>query len=196
MNLIERTIQNFRESIETKFAAQEALAGPIAEGATLIVNRLLEGGKVLSCGNGGSAANAQHFASEMLNRFERERPGLPAITLTAGGATLTSIANDYDYDEVYAKQVRVLGHAGDILLGISTQGESDNLNAAIEAAHEREMFVLALTGNEGGRTADILRHGDIEIRVPAERSCRTQEVHLLIIHCLLDLIDQQLLGHE
>jgi len=196
MHLIERTIQNFRESIETKIVAQEALAEPVAEGATLIVNRLLEGGKVLSCGNGGSAANAQHFASEMLNRFERERPGLPAIALAADAATLTSIANDYDFEEVYAKQIRVLGHPGDILLVISTQGDSDNLNAAIEAAHEREMFVIALTGKGGGRTADILRHGDTEIRAPSERSCRSQEVHLLVIHCLLDLIDQQLLGQE
>ena len=196
MNLIERTVQNFRESIETKIVAQEALAEQIAEGAVLIVNRLLEGGKVLSCGNGGSAATAQHFAAEMINRFERERPGLPAVALAADGAVLTCIANEFDYDEVYAKQVRVLGHEGDILLAISTQGESENLNAAVEAAHERELFVIALTGGEGGRMADILRHGDIEVRVPSERGCRTQEVHLLVIHCLLDLIDQQLLGHD
>lgn len=196
MNLIDRTVQNFRESIETKIVAQETLAEPIAEGALLIVNRLLEGGKVLSCGNGGSAATAQHFAAEMINRFERERPGLPAVALAADGAVLTSVANEFDYDEVYAKQVRVLGHEGDVLLAISTQGESENLNAAIEAAHERELFVIALTGNVGGRMADIVRHGDIEIRVPSERGCRIQEVHLLVIHCLLDLIDQQLLGHE
>lgn len=196
MNLIERTVQNFRESIETKIVAQEALAEQIAEGAVLIVNRLLEGGKVLSCGNGGSAATAQHFAAEMINRFERERPGLPAVALAADGAVLTCIANEFDYDEVYAKQVRVLGHEGDILLAISTQGESENLNAAVEAAHERELFVIALTGGEGGRMADILRHGDIEVRAPSERGCRTQEVHLLVIHCLLDLIDQQLLGHD
>jgi len=196
MNLTERTVLNFRESIEAKIVAQERLAEQIAEGASTIVGRLLEGGKVLACGNGGSASNALHFASQMVNRFERERPGLPAIALGNDAPLLSSIASDYDFDEVYAKQVRVLGQAGDLLLAISTQGESDSVNAAVEAAHEREMSVIALTGRDGGRMADLLRHGDAEIRVPAERDCRVQEVHLLVIHCLLDLVDQQLLGHE
>jgi len=192
--LTNRVKQLFNDSIQTKAEAQDLLAAPIAEAAQLIVSRMMEGGKTLSCGNGGSAADAQHFSSEMLNRFERERPGLPAFALSTDSSTLTSIANDYDYEEVFAKQVRALGQPGDVLLAISTSGASPNVNAAIEAAHEREMYVVALSGKDGGRLATLLKDDDKEIRVPSETTARIQEVHLLAIHCLCDLIDQQLLG--
>jgi len=192
--LIHRVKQLFQESIQTKAEAEDLLAAPIAAAAQLIVSRMMEGGKILSCGNGGSAADAQHFSSEMLNRFERERPGLPAFALTTDSSTITSIANDYDYEEVFAKQVRALGQPGDVLLAISTSGESPNVNAAIEAAHEREMYVVVLSGKDGGRQATLLTEHDQEIRVPSETTARIQEVHLLTIHCLCDLIDQQLLG--
>lgn len=194
MNLIERVTQNFTASIETKREALAHLAEPIVSGSRLIIASFLEGGKVLSCGNGGSAADAQHFSSEMLNRFERERTGLPAIALTTDTSTLTSISNDYDFDEIFAKQVRALGQSGDVLLAISTSGNSENVNAAIEAAHERDMSVVALSGRNGGRLGSLLDPHDVEIRVPAESTARIQEVHLLIIHCLCDLVDQQLLG--
>jgi D-sedoheptulose 7-phosphate isomerase len=170
------------------------LAEPIARASQAILTTLMEGGKVLSCGNGGSAADAQHFSSEMLNRFERERPGLPAFALTTDSSTLTSIANDYDFDEVFAKQVRALGQRGDILLAISTSGNSENVNAAVEAAHERDMRVVALSGRDGGRLATLLNKGDVEIRVEVARTARIQEVHLLAIHCLCELVDRQLLG--
>ncbi len=149
---------------------------------------------MLACGNGGSAGDAQHFSSEMLNRFEHERPGLPAIALTTDTSTLTSIANDYAFDQVFAKQLRALGQPGDVLLAISTSGNSANVLAAAAAAHELDMWVVALTGRDGGRLKPMLRPGDIEIRVPAESTARIQEVHLLAIHCLCDLIDTQLLG--
>ncbi|VAX10238.1 DnaA initiator-associating protein DiaA [hydrothermal vent metagenome] len=194
MNLADRVTALFSSSIQTKMEAQPELTAPIVRAAELMVSRMLDGNKIMSCGNGGSAADAQHFSSEMLNRFERERPGLPAIALTTDSSTLTSIANDYDYDEVFAKQVRALGQPGDLLLAISTSGESPNVNAAIEAAHEREMYVVALSGKDGGRMATLLGKEDQEIRVPSETTARIQEVHLLTIHCLCDLIDQQLLG--
>ncbi|MCF6354220.1 MAG: phosphoheptose isomerase [Candidatus Polarisedimenticolaceae bacterium] len=192
--LTDRVKQLFNDSIQTKNQAVELLAAPIAEAAELIVSRMMAGGKVLSCGNGGSAADAQHFSSEMLNRFERERPGLPAFALTTDSSTITSIANDYDYEEIFSKQVQALGQPGDLLLAISTSGESPNVNAAIETAHEREMYVVALSGKEGGRMATLLTEDDIEIRAPSQTTARIQEVHLLTIHCLCDLIDQQLLG--
>lgn len=192
--LTNRVKQLFNDSIQTKSEALDLLATPIAEAAQLIVSRMMEGGKILSCGNGGSAADAQHFSSEMLNRFERERPGLPAFALTTDSSTITSIANDYDYEEVFAKQVRALGQPGDLLLAISTSGASPNVNAAIEAAQEREMYVVALSGKDGGRQTTLLSENDKEIRVPSETTARIQEVHLLTIHCLCDLIDQQLLG--
>jgi len=152
-------------------------------------------GKILSCGNGGSAGDAQHFSSELLNRFERERPGLPAIALTTDSSTLTSIANDYAYEEIFAKQVRALGKAGDVLLAISTSGNSANVNRAIVAAHERDMQIVALSGRDGGAMSALLNAGDVEIRVPAERTARIQEIHLVIIHCLCDLIDESLFGN-
>jgi D-sedoheptulose 7-phosphate isomerase len=188
----ERARQHFLDSIATKQAAL-VLAPAIAAAAAAMTRCLLEDGKVLSCGNGGSAADAQHFSSELLNRFELERPGLPAVALTTDSSTLTSIANDYSFVEVFAKQVRALGQPADILLAISTSGNSDNVLRAIHAAHERGLRVVALTGRDGGAIAGALGSGDIELRVPAERTCRIQEVHLLIIHALCDLIDAELL---
>jgi D-sedoheptulose 7-phosphate isomerase len=189
----ERVRQHFEESIATKKAAI-GLAPTIAAAAATMTRCLLEDGKILSCGNGGSAADAQHFSSELLNRFELERPGLPAVALTTDSSTLTSIANDYAFIEIFAKQVRALGQPEDVLLAISTSGNSENIARAIHAAHERGLRVVALTGRDGGAIAGTLADGDIEIRVPAERTCRIQEVHLLVIHCLCDLIDAELLG--
>jgi len=190
----ERIKQHFQASAELKLQSMEALSPLIAEAALLISRQLLAERKVLSCGNGGSAGDAQHFSSEMLNRFERERPGLPAMALTTDTSTLTSIANDYHYDEVFAKQVRALGQAGDVLLAISTSGNSANVVQAIVAAHERGMHVVALTGKDGGAMGQLTRGEDVEIRVPSDSTARTQEVHLLVIHCLCDLIDSQLFG--
>lgn len=186
--------QLFAASIEAKQRAMEVLAEPIARAADLIANALLSDRKILSCGNGGSAADAQHFSSEMLNRFERERPGLPAVALTTDTSTLTSIANDYDYSQVFSKQVRALGQSGDLLLAISTSGESGNVIDAVVAAHEREMKVIALTGRDGGQMTDLLEEADAEVCVPSQSTARIQEVHLLIIHCLCDLVDRRLLG--
>jgi D-sedoheptulose 7-phosphate isomerase len=194
MDLISRIKQNFHDSINTKQAAADLLAEPLATAAQMITQCLLGGGKILSCGNGGSAGDAQHFSSEMLNRFEMERPGLPAVALTTDSSTLTSIANDYSYDQVFSKQVRALGQQGDILLAISTSGNSTNVNLAIEAAHEREMQVIALSGKQGGDMASALTADDVEIRVPSDSTARIQEVHLLAIHCICDLVDHQLLG--
>ncbi len=194
MDLISRINHNFQESISTKQMAADLLAEPIARAAQNMTQCLLNGNKILSCGNGGSAGDAQHFSSEMLNRFEMERPGLPAIALTTDSSTITSIANDYSYEQIFSKQITALGQSGDILLAISTSGNSGNVNKAIEAAHDREMMVVALTGRQGGELANKLAAEDVEIRVPAESTARIQEVHLLVIHCLCDLIDHQLLG--
>ena len=188
----QRVRRHFEDSIATKEAAI-VLAPEIAAAAAAMARCLLEDGKILSCGNGGSAADAQHFSSELLNRFELERPGLPALALTTDSSTLTSIANDYSFVEVFAKQVRALGQPADVLLAISTSGNSENVVRAIHAAHERGMRVVALTGRDGGAIAGLIAAGDIELRVPAERTARIQEVHLLIIHCLCDLIDAELL---
>lgn len=196
MQIEERIKLHFEASAKLKLAAMEQLAPVIAAAAELIARQLLAGNKVLSCGNGGSAGDAQHFSSEMLNRFERERPGLPAVALSTDTSTLTSIANDYHYNEIFSKQVRALGQEGDVLLSISTSGNSANVVQAIEAAHDRGMPVVALTGKEGGTMAMKLTDGDIELRVPSESTARIQEVHLLIIHCLCDLIDLQLFGEE
>jgi D-sedoheptulose 7-phosphate isomerase len=170
------------------------LLAPIADAAALLATTLRQDGKILSCGNGGSAGDAQHFAAELLNRFEMERPGLAAMALSTDTSTLTSIANDYAYEQVFSKQVGALGRAGDVLLAISTSGNSANVVAAAKAAHARHMRVIALSGRNGGRLAAALREGDIEIRVPAERTARIQEVHLVVIHCLCDAIDQALFG--
>ena len=194
MDPIHRVQALFQASIAAKQSAAETLPPSIAQGASLITQSLLQGNKVLSCGNGGSAGDAQHFSSEMLNRFERERPPLPAIALTTDSSTLTSIANDYSYKLVFSKQVEALGQAGDTLLAITTSGHSDNVMEAVRAAHQRDMAVIALTGRDGGPIATQLNDGDVEIRVPADSTARIQETHLLVIHCLCDLVDQTLLG--
>lgn len=186
--------QHFSESIETKINAADILVDPIAKAAEKMVQALMQGNKILACGNGGSASDAQHFSAELLNRFEVERPGLPAIALNTDTSTLTSIANDYHYDEVFSKQIKALGNAGDVLLAISTSGNSRNILQAITAAQDREVIVIALTGKDGGKIASLLKENDIEIRVPAEKTSRIQETHILVIHCLCSLIDQALFG--
>jgi D-sedoheptulose 7-phosphate isomerase len=194
MDLTARVKQHFENSIQTKVNASDALAPAIARAAELITRQLLAERKVLSCGNGGSAGDAQHFSSEMLNRFEMERSGLPAIALTTDSSTVTSIANDYQFADIFSRQIRALGQPGDVLLAISTSGESRNILNGIDAAHDREMHVVLLTGKDGGRATTALQDGDIEIRVPSTSTARIQEVHLLTIHCLCDLIDRQLFG--
>jgi len=196
VDLITRISENFSESAHLKLQAMDALAGPIAAAAERMVQCLKSDGKIMSCGNGGSAADSQHFAAELLNRFEMERPPLSAIALTTDTSTLTSIANDYDFDQVFSKQVRALGHAGDLLLAISTSGNSRNVIAAIHAAHEARVDVIALTGRNGGKMAEVLKPTDIHICVPAQSTARIQEVHLLTLHCLCDAIDCLLLGVE
>jgi D-sedoheptulose 7-phosphate isomerase len=193
---IARVKQNFEESIRLKQQALEPLAAVTAQAAGLIAQALDRGAKILSCGNGGSAGDAQHFSSELLNRFELERPGLPAIALTTDSSTLTSIANDYDYSQIFSKQILALGKPGDILLAISTSGNSANVCRAVDAAHRCNMQVVALSGRDGGTMATLLQETDIEIRVPAQSTARTQEVHLLLIHCLCDLIDQHIASRE
>lgn len=190
----DRVVQHFHESIRAQQLAMDHLPSRIVLAAELMAICLQDGHKILSCGNGGSAADAQHFSSKLLNRFEMERPGLPAVALTADSPTLTSIANDLSYRETFSKQVRALGQSGDVLLAISTSGDAENMLAAVEAAHERGMRVVALTGGEGGAMAGLMAAGDVEIRAPVSAAARIQEVHLLVIHCLCDLIDQHLFG--
>jgi len=196
MDSLSRVRDHFAESIATKQTSADAIAESIAVAGRVMSDALLADCKILSCGNGGSAADAQHFSSELLNRFEMERPGLPAMALTTDASTVTSISNDYSYEEIFSKQVRALGKPGDVLLGISTSGNSENVIRAIDAAHERGMKVVAFSGRDGGRMADMFAEGDVEIRVPATRTARIQEVHLLVIHCLCDLIDTTLLGTD
>ncbi|MDH3747834.1 MAG: phosphoheptose isomerase [Gammaproteobacteria bacterium] len=194
MDAVTRVREHFAESIATKQSAVDVISESIAAAGSLMSRSLLDDGKILSCGNGGSAGDAQHFSSELLNRFEMERPGLPAMALTTDSSTLTSISNDYAYEEIFSKQVRALGKSPDVLLAISTSGNSENVCRAITAAHERGMKVVALSGRDGGKMADLYGDGDVEIRVPATRTARIQEVHLVIIHALCDLIDTALLG--
>ena len=196
MDFVQRVRDNFAESIRIKTDAVQHLAHDIARAAELMTACLLNGNKLLSCGNGGSAADAQHFAAEMINRFELERPGLPAIALTTDPSVLTSIANDYQYADIFSRQLRALGQAGDILLAISTSGQSHNVIHAIDAAHDRGMRIIALTGRDGGQVAEALRKADLELRVPADSTARIQEVHLMIIHSFCDLIDHKLVGAE
>jgi D-sedoheptulose 7-phosphate isomerase len=196
MSLIARISDHFEESAKLKLAAAEKLAGPIADAVERMVAALAADRKILACGNGGSAGDSQHFAAELIGRFERERPELAAIALTTDSSILTAVANDYRFEEVFAKQVRGLGQAGDVLLAISTSGNSANVISAIQAAHERGMAVVALTGKGGGRIAPMLREGDVHLCVPHERTARIQEVHLLMIHCLCDGIDRALLGEQ
>jgi D-sedoheptulose 7-phosphate isomerase len=196
MDLTQRIRNHFADSAETKLAAADVMAPLIARAASLMTDCLLADGKILACGNGGSAADAQHFAAEMVGRFERERPELPAISLVTDTSILTAIANDYDFSQVFAKQVRALGRAGDVLLAISTSGNSANVSIAIDAAHEREMRVIALTGKGGGRMGELLLPTDVHLCVPHAVTARIQEIHLLAIHCMCDAIDVSLLGDD
>ena len=194
--LEQRIQQQFIDSADLKYQAAQALAKPIADAVQALLACLTGGGKVLACGNGGSAADAQHFAAEFVGRFERERPELAALALSTDSSVLTAVANDYGYEQVFARQVRALGQAGDVLLAISTSGNSPSVLAATEAAHAREMTVIALTGRGGGRLGAMLRETDVQVCVPHDRTSRIQEVHLLTLHCLCDGVDTQLLGAQ
>jgi len=194
MPLLQRIQQQFHDSIKAKQQALDAMAAPIERAVRLMTQCLQSGGKVMACGNGGSAADSQHFAAELLNRFEKERPPLAAIALTTDTSTLTSIANDYRYEDVFAKQIQALGKKGDVLLAISTSGNSPNVIEAIHAAHALGIHVIALTGRNGGKIKALLSSDDIHLCVPVERTARIQEVHLLTIHCLCDGIDALILG--
>ncbi len=194
--LLERIYENFRDSVQAKEWALDSMAANIAEATNRIVTALSDGKKILACGNGGSAADAQHFAAELVGRFERERPGLAALALTTDSSILTAVGNDYGFDHIFSKQVQALGQAGDILLAISTSGNSSNVLAAVRSAQERDINVIALTGKNGGALAEILGANDLHLCVPHHRTARIQEVHLLTIHCLCDGIDHLLLGSE
>ncbi len=194
--LEQRIEKHFIDSADLKYQAALALSKPIAQATQAILASVTSGGKVLACGNGGSAADAQHFAAEFIGRYERERPELGAIALTTDSSIITAIANDYSFDVIFSKQVRALGVAGDVLLAISTSGNSANIIAAIEAAHAREMTVVALTGKGGGKIGALLRETDVHICVPHDRTARIQEVHLLTLHCICDGVDAQLLGDQ
>ena len=194
--LEQRIEQHFIDSADLKYQAAQILSKPIAAAVQAILTCVTNGGKVLICGNGGSAADAQHFAAEFVGRFERERPELAAIALTTDSSILTAIANDYDFNVIFSRQVRALGQPGDVLVAISTSGNSGNVLAAIDAAHEREMVVVGLSGRNGGKMASALRETDVHIIVPHERTARIQEVHLLTLHCICDAVDHQLLGEQ
>lgn len=192
--LLSRIAAQFDESVRAKQAAKAELGEPIARAARLFAQSLKAGNKALACGNGGSAADSQHFIAELINRFERERPPLAGVALTTDTSTLTSIANDYDYKLVFAKQVRAIGKRGDVLLAISTSGNSGNVVEAVQAAHETGVHVVGLTGNGGGKIAAALSGSDVSIVVPHKVTARIQEVHLLVLHCLCDLVDFELFG--
>jgi D-sedoheptulose 7-phosphate isomerase len=196
MDFIKRITGHFEASANLKLAMAKTLAPVIADGAQAMVKSLLADGKILVCGNGGSAADAQHFSAELLNRFEMERPGLACVALTTDASTITSISNDYSYEQIFSKQVRALGRKGDLLLGISTSGNSPNVIEAIRAAHERNMSVVALTGRKGGKIGQLLTDNDVHICVGSDITARIQEVHILILHCICDAIDCTLLGVE
>lgn len=185
----------FDDSIATKQQAKNVLVEPIANAVTLLISALEDNKKTLICGNGGSAADSQHFAAELICRFERERPSLPSIALTTDTSAITAISNDYSFKEVFARQVAGLGQQGDVLIAISTSGNSENVIRAIEVAHDKGLFVLALTGRDGGKISALLKDSDIEIRVPTESTARTQEVHILTLHCLCDQIDELMFGN-
>ncbi|MDS4013257.1 MAG: phosphoheptose isomerase [Candidatus Accumulibacter sp.] len=196
MDLIGRIGESFKESVQTKIEAGELLAAPIARAVEMMVSSLLGNGKILICGNGGSAADAQHMAAELVGRFEAERHELAAIALTTDTSILSAVANDYGFKMIFAKQVRALGQPGDILVAISTSGNSPNVIEAISAAHESQMQVVALTGKGGGAMGEMLHASDVHICVPASRTARIQETHLLTIHCFCDGIDCLLMGVE
>ena len=194
--LEQRIQQQFFDSADLKYAAAEILSRPIADAVSAVVGCITAGGKVLACGNGGSASDAQHFAAEFIGRFERERPGLAAIALTTDSSILTAIGNDYSFNDIFSKQVQALGQPGDVLIGITTSGNSANVLAAVAAAHAKEMTVIAFTGRGGGKMTDELTETDVHICVPHERTARIQEVHILALHCLCDAVDLQLLGEQ
>jgi D-sedoheptulose 7-phosphate isomerase len=194
--LEQRIEQQFIDSADLKYQSAQTLSKPIAAAVGALLMCVTGGGEVMACGNGGSAADAQHFAAEFVGRFERERPELGAIALSTDSSILTAIANDYHFDQIFSKQVRALGQPGDVLLAISTSGNSRNVLAAIEAAHERDLIVVALTGKGGGKIGQVLRETDVHICVPHDRTARIQEVHLLVLHCLCDGVDSQLLGEQ
>ena len=196
MDLISRIAQQFAESAQTKLDAVELLAAPIADAVDAMVGCLVSNNKVLACGNGGSAADAQHFVAELVGRFEMERQGLAAVALTTDSSIMTAVANDYGFRAIFERQVHALGQPGDILLAISTSGNSPNVIEAIHAAHDNDLRVVALTGKGGGQIGELLRDTDVHICVPSERTARIQEIHVLTIHCLCDGIDCQLLGAE
>lgn len=196
MNDITRIQQQFSDSINTKIQAADCLPEKISLAAEKMVQSLLNDHKILSCGNGGSSCDAAHFSGELLNRYCRDRPSLPAMSLATDCSTITSIANDYHYDEIFSKQVSSLGQKGDVLLAITTSGNSNNVTLAVKAAHEKEMTVVALTGKDGGKLAPLLTENDVEIRVPSNITARIQETHILAIHCICDLIDIKLFGEE
>lgn len=190
--MLEQIKNNFTESIQTQIAASDLLAPSIEHAGMMMVQCLLSGNKIIACGNGGSAGHSQHFCAQLLNKYETERPSLPAISLSSDIATITSIANDYQYDEVFSKQIRALGHNGDVLLAISTSGNSRNVIKAIESAVSRDMPIIALTGFDGGDISGLLGVNDVEIRVPSARTSRIQEVHLVVLHSLCEIIDSTL----
>ena len=196
MDLVQRINDHFAESAKVKLATVSTLAEPLKQASERMVQCLMNEGKILACGNGGSAADAQHFTAELLNRFEMERPGLAAMALTTDTSTLTSIANDYDFDQVFSKQIRALGQPNDLLLAISTSGNSRNVVEAVQAAHDRQMGVVALTGRDGGVIGELLGPDDIHLCVAHTSTARIQEVHILCLHCLCDAIDCLLLGVE
>jgi D-sedoheptulose 7-phosphate isomerase len=189
-----RVAEQFAESANLKLSASQPLSAPIVRAGVLLAEALRKGGKVLACGNGGSAADSQHFAAELINRFEMERAPLAALALTTDTSNLTSIANDYAYEQVFAKQLKALGRRGDALLALSTSGNSANVLEAIRTAHDLGVRVIGLTGNGGGKMAALLGADDVHICVPHKRTARIQEVHLLVLHCLCDAIDYQLFG--
>ncbi|MDA9556368.1 phosphoheptose isomerase [Vibrio sp.] len=195
--MLESIKDSFTESIQIQIAAAEELPDAITYASQIMVSSLLNGNKVLCCGNGGSYNNAQQFVSCLVNRFETERPSLPAMTLSSDVSTLTAVANDYHYDEVFSKQVRAFGQKNDVLLAISTSGNSQNVVKAMEAAVTRDMTIIALTGKDGGEMAGLLGENDVEVRIPSHRTSRIHEVHMVTLHCLCDLIDQVLFpSHE
>ena len=196
MDLAAHLRKHFEEGAELRLAMAKTLPAEIARAGEALAAALKSGRKALACGNGGSAADSQHFAAELVGRFERERPGLPAVALTVDSSALTAIANDYDFDRVFSKQVEALGVAGDVLLGISTSGNSRNVVEAIRAAQAKGLVVIALTGRDGGAMAKMLRPGDFHLNVPHPRTMRVQEMHLLAIHCLCEVVDNLLFGEN
>ena len=194
MDLIAHLKTHFEEGIELRRRMADTLPAELVKAGQAMAQALRSGRKILSCGNGGSAADSQHFAAEMVGRFERERPGMPAISLTVDTSALTAIANDYDYDHVFSKQVEALGQPGDVLLGISTSGNSRNVVEAMRSAQARGMAVVALTGRDGGAMAKMLRPQDFHLNVAHPRTMRVQEVHLLCIHSLCEVIDNVIHG--